>query len=190
MKNGLRNTYRCSSTFLLEKNYRFLIRLKSTQTSADVSSLLGNGDINPKEREKCFFKRPWSGLLLIQSKIDGTSVGLRKQCTASWGISEQHNCQAGGPAKHRHKMRHLWLEVWMWCGWMCTERGTKDLSTSTQAVAGRGSNSSLIPSAGGGMQKAVVTSGSQPACRGDIHLVKLGSALSSKKKPCHHFPEV
>lgn len=48
MKNGLKNTYCYSSTFLVEENYPFFIRLKSTQTSADVSSLLGNGDINPK----------------------------------------------------------------------------------------------------------------------------------------------
>lgn len=39
------------------------------------------------------------------------------------------------------------------CGWMCTGKGTKDLSTSTPAVSRRGSNSSLIPSAGGGDEK-------------------------------------
>lgn len=48
----------------------------------------------------------------------------------------------------------------------------------------------LVPSAGGGMQKAIETPGRQPACWGDVHLVKFGSALSSKKKQCHHFPEV
>lgn len=38
-----------SSIFLEEKNYPLFV--KSTQTSAVVSSLLDNGDINPKGRE-------------------------------------------------------------------------------------------------------------------------------------------
>lgn len=60
--------------------------------------------------EKSSFKGSWSGLLLTWSKIDDTALGLQKQCTASQGISGQHNCQPGGPDKHKHKMCHLWLD--------------------------------------------------------------------------------
>lgn len=142
--------------------------------------------------EKSSFKGSWSDLRLTWSKIDDTAVGLQKQCTASQGISGQHNCQPGGPDKHRHKMCHLWLDgctcgaMWLDVHWE-RDKGPLYFHSSSLKEGQR-----FLPhtQCWGGMKKAVATSGSQLACWGDVHLVKLGSASSSKKKQCHRFPEV